>query len=106
MGATVAMPCSTLETEEHMHKTLAPLIAAGVLALAAAPASADGPAGGCPAPYTLTAISDLPPVGQPGAITIDQRGNHDGYVCLMPFPGNAANAIGAPFNAIDNRVQS
>jgi hypothetical protein len=128
------MPCSTLEKEAQMHNTLAPLIAAGFLALAATPASADGPAGGCPAPYTLTAISALPPVGQPGATAIDQRGNDDGYVCLMPFAGNAANAprtctgstwatrlctrnsagtsdlctnaIGAPFNAIDNRVQS
>jgi hypothetical protein len=45
-------------------------------------------------------------VAQPGATAIDQRGDHDGYVCPMLVPGNAANATGAPFNAIDNRVHS
>jgi hypothetical protein len=89
-----------------MHNALGPLIAAAVLALAAAPAGADGPAGGCPVPYTLTAISDLPPVAQPGSTALDQRGNDDGYICVMPFPGNAANAIGEPVNGIDNRVQA
>jgi hypothetical protein len=89
-----------------MPKALAPLIAAVFLAVAAPPAGADGPAGGCSTPYTLVAISSLPPVAQPGAIATDQKGNNDGYVCVMPFPGNAANAIGEPVNGIDNRVQA
>lgn len=87
-----------------MRKALIPVVATAFLAVAAVPAGADGPAGGCPVPYTLIAISDLPPVAQPGAIAIDQRGNDDGYVCVMPFSGDAANAIGAPVNGIDNRV--
>jgi hypothetical protein len=87
-----------------MNKAFAPLAAAALLALGAAPASADGPAGGCPVGYTLTAISDIPPQGQAGAIAIDQRGNNDGYVCLMPFPN--PNHPGQPFNGIDNRVQA
>lgn len=89
-----------------MPKALAPLIAAAFLAVAAAPAGADGPAGGCPTPYTLVAISDLPPFVQPAAIALDQKGNGDGYLCVMPFRGNAGNAIGEPVNAIDNRVQA
>lgn len=89
-----------------MHKALAPLVAVAFLAATAAPASADGPAGGCPVPYTLKAISDIPPAGQPGSIALDQRGNNDGYPCVLPFPGNAAEAIGAPVNGIDNRVQA
>jgi hypothetical protein len=89
-----------------MHRAIAPIVASAFLALAAAPASADGPAGGCPVPYTLTAISSIPPVGQPGAIAVDRRGNNDSYVCVMPYPGNAADAIGKPVNGIDNRVQA
>lgn len=90
-----------------MHKALPPLVAAtAFLGIAAVPASADGPAGGCPTPYTRVAISDLPPFAQPAAIALDQKGNGDGYLCVMPFPGNAANAIGEPVNAIDNRVQA
>lgn len=87
-----------------MSKALAALIAIAFLALTAVPATADGPAGGCPSPYTLTAISDIPPAGQAGAIAIDQRGNNDGYVCVMPFPN--PSHPGAPFNGIDNRVQA
>ena len=87
-----------------MTKALAALIATAFLVLSAVPASADGPAGGCPVGYTLTAISDTPAEGQAGAIALDQRGNGDGYVCLMPFhnPDHPA----APFNGIDNRVQA
>jgi hypothetical protein len=37
-------------------------------------------------PGALLAISAIPAPGQLGAITLDQRGNNDGYVCLMPYP--------------------
>jgi hypothetical protein len=74
-----------------------------VATLAAAPASASSPAGGCPAPYFLTPISDIPAEGEPGAIAIDEKGNGNGYVCLLPFTN--PEHPGAPFNGIDNRVQ-
>lgn len=87
-----------------MHTAFASVVASAFLAIAAVPASADAPAGVCPVGYTLTAISDIPPVGQAGAIAIDQRGNDDGYVCLMAFAN--PDHPGQPFNAIDNRVQA
>lgn len=87
-----------------MNKAIAALGTTAFLALAAAPANADGPAGSCPQPYTLTAISDIPPIGQPGAIALDGRGNNDGYVCLMPF--HNPNHPGGPFNAIEDRLQA
>jgi hypothetical protein len=74
-----------------------------VATLAAAPASAGSPAGGCPVPYFLTSVSDIPAAGQAGATALDQRGNGDGYVCLLPFTN--PEHPGAPFNGIDNRVQ-
>ena len=86
-----------------MHKALAPLVVGAFLVAAAAPASAAGPAGGCPASYTLTVISDLPAPAQPGATAIDQRGNDDGYICLLAF---RRPVLGNPYNAIDNRVQA
>jgi hypothetical protein len=80
------------------------LTGAALAVAPAAPAAASGPVGGCPVPYQLVAIADLPGFVQPSAEAQDQKGNGDGYLCLMPFPGNAANAIGAPYNSIDNHV--
>ncbi len=71
----------------------------GILPIAA---QAHGPVGGCPPPYELFAIADAPPFIQPSLTAQDQKGNGDGYLCRMPFPGNAANATGAPYNGIDN----
>jgi hypothetical protein len=96
----------TIKQEALMRKALVPVVATAFLAVAAVPSRADGPAGSCPVPYNLVAISDLPSFVQPAAIALDQKGNGDGYLCVMPFPGNAANAIGEPVNAIDNRVQA
>ena len=87
-----------------MKKLIGTLAAGAILVGAAAPAAADTPpAGGCPTGWTLTAIADIPAVGQPGAYAIDQRGNDDGYVCLLPF--HNPDHPGQPFNGIDNRVQ-
>ncbi len=80
------------------------LTGAALAAVPAAPAAAHGPVGGCPAPYELFAIADAPSFIQPAMTAQDQKGNGDGYLCLMPFPGNAANAIGAPYNSIDDHV--
>jgi hypothetical protein len=58
-----------------MKKLIGTLAAGAILVGAAAPAAADTPpAGGCPTGWTLTAIADIPAVGQPGAYAIDQRG--------------------------------
>lgn len=90
-------------TKIPQHVALALALAAAPVAVIAAPAHAAAPAGGCPTPYALWAISDIPAPGQPGAVTLDQQGNNDGYVCLMPYPN--PDHPGAPYNGIDNRVQ-
>jgi hypothetical protein len=77
-------------------------LAGAALAGVPATATAHGPVGGCPAPYELFAIAEAPSFIQPLLIAQDQKGNGDGYLCRMPFPGNAATAIGAPYNTIDN----
>lgn len=81
---------------------LAVALALGPFALATAPANAEGPAGECPPTYTLVAITSIPSPGQPGAYALDQRGNNDGYVCLMAYPN--PDHPGAPYNGIDNKV--
>jgi hypothetical protein len=75
-------------------------------ALAVIPSSATGagPVGGCPAPYELSAITDAPPAVQPALTALDQKGNGDGYLCRLPFPGNSASVIGQPYNVIDNHA--
>jgi hypothetical protein len=77
-------------------------LAGAVVAGIPATATANGPVGGCPAPYELFAISDAPSFIQPDLIALDQKGNGDGYLCRMPLPGNAASATGEPYNVIDN----
>jgi hypothetical protein len=79
-------------------------LTAGALAGIPASAAATGPVGGCPAPYELSAITNAPPFIQPSLTALDQKGNGDGYVCRMPFPGNSASATGEPYNVIDNHV--
>jgi hypothetical protein len=75
---------------------------AALAGIPATTAQAHGPVGGCPPPYELSAIADAPPFIQPSLTAQDQKGNGDGYLCRMPFPGHAATAIGAPYNVIDN----
>jgi hypothetical protein len=87
-----------------MSKALGALIATALLAVAAVPASADDPAGGCPVGYSLITVASVPPEGQAGATALDARGNNDGYICVRPFTN--PDHPGQPFNGIDNRVQS
>ena len=84
---------------------------AGVMAAAAGVASADTPAGGCPAGFQLLSVSDLGVEGyhlpalvdDPGVALgnpqssawVQQPGNGDGWVCARP-EGNRTTSFGGP----------
>jgi hypothetical protein len=94
-------------------RTAAVIVALGIPAIAAAPASANGPLGGCPpggpgGGWQLiwsTAVSSIPPPYPwgPGADFVDQHGNNDGYACKVVFTNGAGETVG---QVIDNLVQA